>query len=248
MKCFIGIILFMGVYQLPSRDLYWKKGVLLAILCKNQWKKAVLLTYILASIIMMSQYYLKSIEMPIKRKNAFYLVEIFLNLINSNFQSYFVCGQHVDIDESCIPFKGRHLYKFYNPNNPNKWHFKAYCLNDSETGYLYNFFMYKGIDEIRPEGVSATQYPLYHLTMPSGLQNRNYILIIDIRIFHQLSFLWRKEAYIVSKLSELTEMDYPKNYCSIGQNLSKRCEELRKYSQKNSKMRLKVKLSRQKYI
>jgi len=42
------------------------------------------------------------------------------------------------IDEMAIAFKGRHRCKRYNPNKPDKWHLKSYCLNDSETGYHWN--------------------------------------------------------------------------------------------------------------
>jgi len=49
-----------------------------------------------------------------------------------------------DVDELCIGFKGRHKCKCYNKDKPNKWRFKAFCVNDSVTGYLFDFYLYGG--------------------------------------------------------------------------------------------------------
>lgn len=148
---FIGIILFMGIYQLPNRGMYWEKGIFHSNFVHesmsesrfnfifNNWH------YEDISVLLQNERNAKT------KESAFFQVDQFLEKLSSNFQRYFRCGQNVDIDETTIPYKGRHRYKFYNPNKPNKWHFKGYCLNDSETGYLYNFFMYKGRDENRPD-------------------------------------------------------------------------------------------------
>ena len=48
-------------------------------------------------------------------------------------------GQFMDVNEQTIPLKGRQKYRNYNPKKADKWHFKVWCLNDSETGYLINF-------------------------------------------------------------------------------------------------------------
>ena len=86
-----------------------------------------------------------------------------LNDLAENFRKYYELGFQVDVDEMCIPFKGRHFARCYNPNKPNKWHFKSYCLNDTKTGYLWDFFMYRGWREQLPQGVTATTYPVKRL-------------------------------------------------------------------------------------
>ena len=45
-------------------------------------------------------------------------------------------GQFMDVNEQIIPLKGRQKCRNYNPKKANKWHFKVWCLNDSETGYI----------------------------------------------------------------------------------------------------------------
>lgn len=98
---------------------------------------------------------------------------------STSFRHYYLCGREIDIDEMCIHFKGRHRCKCYNPNKPHKWHFKAYCLNCSKTGYLSNFFMYRGKDEQRPAGMSATTYPVHKLTDHEDYHGKDHLLAID---------------------------------------------------------------------
>jgi hypothetical protein len=89
---------------------------------------------------------LSETELAVKKnENPFFQVEDFLNALAKRFQSLYDLGQLIDIDEMCITFKGRHIARCYNGSKPNKFHFKAFCLNDARTGYLCIFFMYKGM-------------------------------------------------------------------------------------------------------
>jgi hypothetical protein len=95
------------------------------------------------------------------------------------FQHYYECGHCLSVDEMCIFFKGRHCCRCYNPQKPHKWHLKAFCLNDADTGYLSNFFMYRGKDEQRPAGVSASEYPVRRLTEPTKYHGKGHVLCTD---------------------------------------------------------------------
>ena len=78
-----------------------------------------------------------------------------------------------------IYFKGRHRCRCYNPNKPEKWHFKAFCLNDG--GYLWNFYMYQVATEQRPPEWSATAYPIKKLLEPldPGAKTKNRVMCLD---------------------------------------------------------------------
>ena len=65
-----------------------------------------------------------------------------LDKLANNFMRWYEPGQGLSGDESCFDFKGRHIARCYNPNKPAKWHFKAFCLHDSRSFYLLNFYMY----------------------------------------------------------------------------------------------------------
>ena len=89
------------------------------------------------------------------------------------------CHQRIDIDEQTIPWKGRHKYRCYNPKKPDKFHLKLFALNDSETGYMSNFYPYEGKNEQRPPGVTATLYPLVKLLDHDQYKNQGHLLATD---------------------------------------------------------------------
>jgi hypothetical protein len=62
---------------------------------------------------------------------------------------------------------------------PNKWHFKAFCLNDDATEYLSNFFLYRRRDEQRPAGMPATLFPVIKLTEPIMYHGKGHIMALD---------------------------------------------------------------------
>ena len=58
-------------------------------------------------------------------------------------------GEHLNIDETIILFRGRLNIKQYNPLKPNKFGVKAFSLADSSTGYVIRWYIYAGIKNIQ---------------------------------------------------------------------------------------------------
>ena len=114
------------------------------------------------------------------RIDPFWLVTPFVDQLNRTFRQFFQFGDKGDIDEMAIKFKGRHIARCYNPNKPNKFHFKAFCLNCSRTGYLYQFFLYQGAAEVRPANTTATEWPVQKIIggLPELYKN-NMVLALD---------------------------------------------------------------------
>ncbi len=106
------------------------------------------------------------------------LVNPFLKKLASNYSHYSQCGQFMDIDEMCIKFKGRHKLRQYNAKKPNKWHFKVYCLNNSD-GYLQDFIMFEGGFSNRDDDIAASLHPINVLTKDPKFHGKNHILCID---------------------------------------------------------------------
>lgn len=74
---------------------------------------------------------------------------------------------------------------------PSKWHFRQYSLNDSSSGYLLCFHLYRGKCEKYPTNIKPTVFPAYILTSNNRLQHNNHILVIDrfysgIQLLHLL--------------------------------------------------------------
>jgi hypothetical protein len=112
------------------------------------------------------------------KANPFFQVDGFCDTLSNLYSTYYNLGQFIDVDKMSIYFKGRHKCCCYNPNKPEKWHLKSFCLNNADTGYLFNFYLYHSA-EVRPLGVSATAHPVIVLTTNNRIHYRNHILCLD---------------------------------------------------------------------
>lgn len=106
------------------------------------------------------------------------LVNPFLKKLAKAYTYYSQCGQFMDIDEMGIKFKGRHKLRQYNAKKPNKFHFKVYCLNNSD-GYLQDFIMYESEFSDRGDDISESLHPINVLTKDTKFHGNNHILCID---------------------------------------------------------------------
>jgi len=179
LKRFFGAILYMGIVQRPELKKYWEKSYYGDSFMKKLFGRDRFLA------ILYNLHWFDASEMSDEerqrrnREDGFWVLEDFYEALRLNFMKYFECGRFLSIDEMTIFFKGRHRCKCYNPNKPNKWHFKAYCLSDAATGYTWNFFHYRGKDERRPANQSATLYPVLKLTEEPDLYRKDHIVYHD---------------------------------------------------------------------
>ena len=56
----------------------------------------------------------------------------------------YVPRQNLSLDEGIMPYKGRLSIKTYNPMKPDKYGVKFYFLCEAVSGYVRNFFVYRG--------------------------------------------------------------------------------------------------------
>lgn len=65
-------------------------------------------------------------------------------------QLFYLPSEKVSVDESTVSFKGKIVFRVYNPNKPNKFGLKVFVLSDSLNGYIYNFDPYYGKENEDP--------------------------------------------------------------------------------------------------
>ena len=179
LKKYFGITLYMGISIRPNRRMYWSRGFfgdafISRLMSRDRFAKISTNLHWLDTFDVSPEERLqKNIE------DSFWSIAGFIETLAENCMKYYKCGRFISIDEMCIAFKGRHRAKVYNPSKPFKWHLKAFCLNDAKTGYLWNFFMYRGKDERRPPDVPATLYPCIKLTEPTDLHDQDHCTTVD---------------------------------------------------------------------
>jgi hypothetical protein len=194
---FFGLIMFMGIVDIPQRRMYWGNTKYTQSFVKKTMSGP-RFEEILKYMHWIDTSGMSEAQKAANNKeNSFWSVEGFLDKLAQNCQSNYNLGFEIDIDEMCIHFKGRHRAKCYNPNKPERWHIKAFCLNDAKTGFLHNWFMYQGKDEQRPNGMSATMYPITRLLDRAELyHNHNHLLALDNWYTSIAAAVWLKDRGI----------------------------------------------------
>jgi hypothetical protein len=176
---FFAILMVFGISCPSERRMAWDSELFrIPIVCN-------LMSRTRFEQIMRAWHYTNSANLSqaeLRRRNAedpFWSVEPLVKHISSVCMRCYHCGQHISIDEQCIPCKCRHKCRCYNPNKPDKWHLKVFAINDASNGYQWNFYLYRGKDEDRPPEYSATMWPVIKLTHPEIIHGKWHILYTD---------------------------------------------------------------------
>lgn len=67
-----------------------------------------------------------------------------VDYVESKFLEFYSPSQYVCVDESTVNFKGRVVFKMYNPQKPTKWGLRIYVIADSTNGYVCGLIPYYG--------------------------------------------------------------------------------------------------------
>ena len=68
----------------------------------------------------------------------------FVDKVVNKWPELYEPGSELALDEAIIAFKGRVLFKVYQPDKPHKWGIKVFVLADAATGYAYRYSIYAG--------------------------------------------------------------------------------------------------------
>ena len=71
-------------------------------------------------------------------------VRNFITYLQEKCLDLYTPQQNIAVDESTVGYKGRILFKTYNPQKPTKWGIRIYVLSECDTGYICSFQPYFG--------------------------------------------------------------------------------------------------------
>lgn len=144
-KALLGVMIIMGVHRLPHLSNYWSSDPYLYVssvaqtMTSKRYKKLI------------ENLHLNDNTTAVEKNEVGYdklhKVRPLMDRLRIKILSCYNHSSCLAVDESMIPFKGRSNIKQYMPKKPTKWGYKAWCLADSETGYICNFDIYTGKSE-----------------------------------------------------------------------------------------------------
>ena len=176
MKAFVGMLILMGILQLPRLEMYWQTT---HPLIATTGMSAVMSRVRFEQIYRFLHLANSSDQVPSGQPghDKLFKVRKLLDLVSPKFESEYAVHQSVSIDEAMIPFKGRLSFKQYIKNKPTKWGIKAFVLSDATNGYGYRIQIYtgKGADSDTSVGLCSRVV----LELMDGLEHQGYNLYTD---------------------------------------------------------------------
>lgn len=178
MRKFIGLLGWMGLVKFQNLRDYWSKNMLYDIpLARNTMSRN-------RFELLLKMWHFSDNTMA--GTNRLFKIENLLNMFIKRFKEAYTPGNTVCIDESMIPWRGRLVFRQYNPRKRHRYGIKLYKVCASK-GYTWNFSVYVGQD-LSPD-YSAAENVIYKLLgglldngkglVPGGLLGEGRLLITD---------------------------------------------------------------------
>lgn len=119
-KNFLGVVLWMGLVQLPSYDHYWSTSAVFhtnvgRVMSRNRFE-----------IIMQMIHFIDNEQAD--KSNRLYKLGTLVEDLTENYNICYIPEESLCIDESVIPFMGRLLFKQYIKNKSHKYGVKIFKL------------------------------------------------------------------------------------------------------------------------
>lgn len=136
---FIGLLVYMGIVQVPRLHCYWStrklfSGLLPPSVMPRKRFKA-LLAFLSVSDPEMT---------TVASHGKLHRVSSLLQHINDSSAQFFQPRRNLSVDERMVKSKGRSGIRQYMRDKVVKWGYKLWVLADSETGYTVQFSVYTG--------------------------------------------------------------------------------------------------------
>ena len=143
-KAFLGIILAMGLVDLPKFTDYWAKDGIVMV----PWFSSIMTRTRFYEIL--SNIHLSNDE---NQTNGNKLAKLgnLAQLLNNTFHQRYTPSRNLSVDEQMIGTKCRISFIQYMPKKPTKFGIKVWVLCEAETGYCQQFQIYTGKIDGNPE-------------------------------------------------------------------------------------------------
>ena len=138
LKSFIAILLVNGYNKLPRQEMYWQRRedgqnrMATALMSKNEFEHY-------------KQFFHLADNENLDKTDRFGKVRLLFDAINKQCVAHYRPEQHLSVDESMVPYFGKHGAKQYIHGKPIKFGYKLLVLA-KPLGYCVHFRSYVGKD------------------------------------------------------------------------------------------------------
>ena len=175
LKAFLGVVIIMGINNLPSIGLYWSTNSFLGnpgiqkVMTKNRFEQ-----------LMQVLHFNDSSKEPKRGEDGFdrlYKIRPVISHFTRKFKESYSPSENISVDEGMIAFKGRLSFRQYMPAKPTKYRIKIWMAADSANGYVLNFEVYLGKEPGR-ERQNGLGYDVV-MNMTEPFWNKNHHVYFD---------------------------------------------------------------------
>jgi len=189
---FLGIIIEMGLVQMPEIEYYWSKSKLFGSeVIQNTMSRD-------RFELLLKFYHFSNNQEVHADQDRLFKLRPLLDLLRARFKSIYVPGSVISIDETMVPWKRRLLFKQYIPGKVHKYGVKIYKLA-ATNGYTWNFMVYTGKED-PTAGLGHAQTVV--LDLADGLLECHRTIVVD-NFFASMALaksLLRNDTYLIGTL------------------------------------------------
>ena len=134
---FLGILIKMGLVQMPKLEHYWSNSqlhgseIIRSAMARDRFE------------LLLEFWHFPDNNKYHSNQDRRFRLKPLLDLLKASFRSVYIPGAVVTIDETMIPWRGRLLFKQYVPGKAHKYGVKMYKLA-ATNGYTWNYLIYTG--------------------------------------------------------------------------------------------------------
>lgn len=181
MQRFMGILLFSGYHNVPQATLYWSMDPAFGIPLIRQSMARNIFTKLKANFHIADN---DNLDMSDK----FAKVRPLFDMLNKRFVQFGVFAEHLSIDETMVPYFGRHSAKMFIRGKPIRFGYKLWALC-SDGGYMFQFIPYSGASSTynKSLGLGASvviellkhcEHPMQHTVHFDNFFTSHYLLCL----------------------------------------------------------------------
>lgn len=168
---FLGILLLSGYGKYPNRRIYWSSEEDVPKIVQNSMR--------LKRFEMILRFIHFNDNSKLPSDDRLYKLRPFLEILGKNFRAHGGLDEHLSVDESMVPYYGKHYAKQFIQSKPIRFGYKNWALCSSN-GYMYGFDVYTGKDNNKPKNLGLGGDVVMFLLEQVGVpENQGFKLYFD---------------------------------------------------------------------